>query len=286
MKIDRNVVAPGYFSLMHILLAEGRDFNEHDDESDKAPGVMIVSQAFRKHFLGTGEAIGREVHGWGLRFTVVGVAKDIKDRSLTETPQPYFYVPFRQVYREDMNLFFFVRTAGDPGQAIGPLRRNVREIDPNVAIFEAAPMVEHMAASWFAQKIAASMLSVLGVLALLLAAVGLYSVMSYSVTQRTHEIGVRMALGAQRSDVLALVLGRGMVLTATGLLVGAGLMLALTRTIPMMSDRAGTLLASVAADPLIYLAAAGFLAMIAALASYLPARRATKVDPMVALRYE
>jgi predicted permease len=291
MKIDRNVVAPGYFSLMHIPLVEGRDFTERDDESDKSLDVMIVSQAFQKRFLGTGEAIGRKVHGWGRWFTVVGVAKDIKDRSLTENPQPYFYVPFRQVYRQDMNLFVFVRTAGDPKQAIALLRRDVGEIDPNVIVFESVPMVEYMGASWFAQKIAASMLSVLGALALLLAALGLYSVMSYSVTQRTHEIGVRMALGAQRSDVLGLVLRRGMTMTIAGLGAGAALTLALTRAIPGISSNSsilggGALIGKGATDPLIYLAAAAFLASIAALATYIPARRATKVDPMVALRYE
>jgi predicted permease len=288
MKIYRNVVAPGYFNLMRIPLVEGRDFTEHDDESDKSPDVMIVSQTFQKRFLGTGNPIGRKVHGWGRWFTVVGVAKDSKYHSLTESSLPYFYVPFRQVYREDMNLAFYVRTAGDPNQAIAMMRRDAREIDPNVTIFGA----EYIGASWFAQKITASLLSVLGTLALLLAALGLYSVMSYSVAQRIHEIGVRMALGAQSGDVLALVLRRGMILTLAGLLVGAALALAFTRTIPMMSANSsilgggGVLLGGSAADPLIYLAAATFLAAVAALACYIPARRATMVDPMVALRYE
>jgi predicted permease len=292
MKIERNVVAPGYFSLLHIPLVEGRDFSEQDDETPKAQRVMIISEAFRKRFLPTGNAIGRKVQGWGIWFTVVGVVKDIKDRSLTESAQPYFYVPFRQVYREDMNLFVFVRTAGDPVQAIPLLRREVREIDPNVVIFEAIPMTEYIGASWFAQKIAASMLSILGALAMILAALGLYSVMSYSVTQRTREIGVRMALGAQRAEILALLLRRGMVLTSAGLLAGAGLMLLLSRTVPMMPANSsafassGSLLGRSGGESLIYLAAAAFLAFIAAVATYIPARRATRVDPMVALRYE
>ncbi|HLW55708.1 MAG TPA: ABC transporter permease [Candidatus Angelobacter sp.] len=290
MKIDRNVVAPGYFSLMHIPFLEGHDFTEQDDESKRAPAVMIVTETFRKRFLPTGTPIGRKVRGWGMWFTVIGVAKDIKDRALTENPKPYFYVPFRQVYREDMNLFFFVRTAGDPVQAIASLRRNVREIDPNVIIFDSVPMAEYMGASWFAQKIAASMLSILGGLALLLAALGLYSVMSYSVTQRTHEIGVRMALGAQRSDVLALVLRRGMALTVAGLMAGAGLTLVLSRSLPVtpasLFATGGARVGHAVAESLIYLSAAIFLAMIAALATYVPALRATKVDPLVALRYE
>ncbi len=292
MKIERNVVAPGYFSLMHIPLVEGRDFTEQDDGRPKAQPVMIISEAFRKRFLPTGDAIGRKVQGWGIWFTVVGVVKDIKDRSLTESAQPYFYVPFRQVYREDMNLFVFVRTAGDPVQAVPLLRREVREIDPNVIIFEAIPMTEYIGASWFAQKIAASMLSILGALAIVLAALGLYSVMSYSVTQRTREIGVRMALGAQRAEILALLLRRGMILTSAGLMAGAGLMLILSRTVPMMPASSsalassGSFLGRSGGESLIYLAAAMFLAGVAALATYIPARRATRVDPMVALRYE
>jgi predicted permease len=285
MKIDRNVVAPGYFSLMHIPLLEGRDFTEQDNESKEAAGVMIVSEAFRKHFLVDGNPIGRKVKGWGKWFTVIGVARDIKDRSLTESSKPYYYVPFRQVYREDMNLFFFVRTAGDPVQAIPLLRLNVRELDPNVIIFDSAPMADYMGASWFGQKIAASMLSVLGGMALLLAALGLYSVMSYSVNQRTHEIGVRMALGAQRLDVLSLVLRRGMGLTVIGLVAGSGLALALSRSLPAVVTNNMPPGRSVM-DPLIYIAAAAFLSLIAALATYVPARRATRVDPMVALRYE
>src|SRR5262249_50251773 len=147
MKIHRNVVAPGYFSLMHIPLLEGRDFTEKDDESKESASVMIVTEAFRKHFLGAGNPIGRKVKGLGIWFTVIGVAKDIKDRSVTESPRPSYYVPFRQVYREDMNLFFFVRTAGDPVQAISLLRRNVQEIDSNVIIFDSAPMTDYMGAS-------------------------------------------------------------------------------------------------------------------------------------------
>jgi hypothetical protein len=284
------VVAPGYFNLMHIPLLEGRDFTEQDDNNHHAD-VMIITPEFQRRFLGAESPLGRPVRGWGRWFTVVGVAKDIKDRSLTESPKPYFYVPFRQAYREDMNLFFLVRTAGNPNQAVGLLRTAVKNIDPNVIIFESVPMTDYMGASWFAQKVAASMLSILGALALLLAALGLYSVMSYSVTQRTHEIGVRMALGAQRADVLALVLRRGMALTAAGVAVGIGIALALASKIPGASPsslglgRAASL-SAVVNGALIYAAAAAFLAVIAALATYIPARRATKVDPMVALRYE
>jgi predicted permease len=290
MKIFRNVVSPGYFKLMRIPLLEGRDFTEQDDKNS-AP-VMIVNQTFVHRFFRDGNPIGRRVHGWGDWFTVVGEVKDSKYHYLTEGQTPYFYVPFRQVYRSDMALGFYVRTAGSLNDAAATVRREVRGIDPNVAVFDAVPLSEFIGASLYPQKIVASLLSVLGAIALLLASVGLYSVMAYSVTQRTHEIGVRMALGARPGDVLGLVVRQGMVLTLAGLLLGSGLTLFLSRYISAVSvagsamGSGGALLGVSATDPLIYLSAACFLAGVAALASYVPARRAASVDPMVALRYE
>lgn len=286
----RNVVAPGYFNLMRIPILQGRDFTEHDD--DKSASVMIVNESFVKRYFGDGLVIGRQVHGWGDWFTVVGVAKDSKYNFLTEPSLPYFYVPFRQIYRADMYLAFYIRTVGDPNQAVGTLQRVVRETDPNVTIFDVLPLSEYISASLYPQKIAANLLSVLGLMALLLAAIGLYSVMAYSVAQRTHEIGVRMALGAQRSNVLALVLRQAMSLTFAGLLAGGVVALVLSQKAsgisvggPVMGG-GGKLLAAGAADPLIYAGAALFLCVVALLASYLPARRATQVDPLVALRCE
>jgi putative ABC transport system permease protein len=290
MKIFRNVVSPGYFKLMRIPVLEGRDFTEQDDV--KSAPVMIVNQTFVHRFFGDGNPIGRRVHGWGDWFTVVGEVKDSKYHYLTEGPTPYFYVPFRQVYRADMALGFYVRTAGDLNGAVATVRREVRGIDPNVAVFDAIPLSEFIGASLYAQRVAASLLSVLGILALVLAALGLYSVMAYSVTQRTHELGVRMALGARPANVLGMVVGQGMSLTLAGLLVGVGLALAMARSVSSVSVAASAmgsnsaLLGGSATDPVIYLGAALFLSSIAALASYIPARRATKVDPMVALRYE
>ncbi len=290
MKIFRNVVAPGYFRLMRIPLLEGRDFTEHDDE--KSQPVMIVNQTFVRRFFDGHNAIGRRVHGWGDWFTVVGVVKDSKYHYLTEASVPYFYVPFRQVYRADMALGFYVRSAGSVNEAIAATRREVRGIDPNVAVFDAMPLAEFIAASLYPQRIAASLLSTLGVVSLLLAAIGLYSVMAYSVTQRTHEIGVRMALGARPADVLGMVVKNAMALTLAGLVAGIALALAVSRGFASVSvtgsamGSGGALLGVSATDPLIYLGAALFLSSIAMLASYVPARRATKVNPIVALRYE
>jgi predicted permease len=278
MKIYRNLVAPGYFNLMRIPLVEGRDFTDHDDETSLR--VMIVNQEFVRRFYAGRSPVGRKVRGWGQWFTVVGIARDSKYHSLTESPAPFFYIPIRQVFRPEMGLAFHVRASLAPDQAIGLLRREARAIDPNVALFDAMPMSEHVAASLYGQKIAATLLAVLGAMALLLASIGLYGVMSYSMTQRTHEIGIRMALGAQPRDVLRMVVIEGMTVTALGLLAGAAAAFALAR----LASR--TLILVSPSDPLTYAAVAAFLLAVALLACWLPARRAMRVDPLIALRYQ
>jgi len=278
MKIYRSVVSPGYFRLMRIPLLEGRDLTEHDDES--AAPVLVVNQSFVRRFFAGRNPLGQRVHGWGEWFTVVGVVKDSKYINLTEAPRPYFYVAFRQVYRADMGLAVYIRTAGEPSAAAALMRRVVRGMDPNVTVIDALPLAEHVVETLYAEKIAANLLSVLGTLALLLAALGLYSVMAYAVTQRTHEIGIRMALGAKRKDVMKLIVGQGLALTLVGL--GAGLVGALALTRLLTSFLYGT----TTTDPTTFVGVSVLLASVALLASYIPARRATKVDPMVALRYE
>jgi len=276
MKIERNVVAPGYFDMLRIPLAEGRDFTDHDDE--KSVPVMIVSQAFVRRFFGSRYPIGQHVHGWGRWFNVVGVAKDSKYETLGEATKPYFYVPFRQVYREDMGIRLYARTAGDPLQAVEPVRRAVRSLDPDAGVFDSMPMAENINAALFTEKLAATMLSVLGVVALLLAALGLYGVMAYAVAERRHEIGIRIALGARPGDVVRMVVKQGMELTLIGLAVGMVAALAVTRVV------AAALVEVSATDPLVFAGALLFLAAVAALASYLPARLAAGIDPNQALR--
>ena len=278
MKIYRSVVSPGYFRLMRIPLLAGRDFTEQDDEN-RTP-VMIVNQTFVKRFFGGRDPIGRKVHGWGEWFTVVGEVKDSKYINLTEAQLAYFYVPFRQVYRADMGLAFYIRTKTEPREAIATMRHEVRSSDPNVAMIDAMPLAEHIVETLYAEKVAAYLLSTLGGLALLLAAVGLYSVMAYSVTQRIHEIGIRMALGAEPAHVLKLVVSHGLTLTLIG--IGAGLLAALASTRLLASFLYGT----TTTDPTTFIAVPALLASVALLASYIPACRATKVDPMEALRYE
>ena len=290
MNIFRNVISPGYLPLMRIPMVEGRNFTEQDNEN--AAPVMIVSEAFARRFFAGRSPIGHMIHGWGSWFRVVGIAKDSKYHYLSETSPPYFYVPFRQVYREDMNLAFYVRARGNPDWLLSTLRTQTRAIDPNVTVFDAAPLKEFIGASLYPQKVAASLMAVMGGLALLLAAVGLYSAMAYSVAQRTQEIGVRMALGAHPSGVLRMVIGQGLALTAVGLVVGAALAVAMARVVASVSftnsamGATSKVLQGSATDPLIYVAAIAFLCCVAALAAYFPARRAASVEPMEALRAE
>jgi len=278
MKIYRSLVSPGYFGLMKIPILEGRDFNMRDDIT--APPVMIVNQEFVRRYIATGIAVGRLVRGWGKWFRIVGVVQNSKIYRLTEAPQPYFYVPMRQIYRPEMGLVFYVRASSSISSAITALQRQAQAVDPAVPVFDVTSLNDIIAASLFTQRISASLLGVLGNVALLLAAVGLYGVMAYSVAQRTNEIGIRMALGALSRDVLRLVLGQAAKLAMMGVVVGTAVALALTR---LMS----TLLFGVSAtDPTTFAGVALLLVVVALAASYVPVRRAMKLDPVVALRYE
>jgi len=278
MKIYRDLVSPGYFETMKIPLVEGRDFDLRDDATSLK--VMIVNQEFVRRFLANRSVIGRKVHGWGEWFTIVGVAKDSKYHRVTESPQPYFYIPIRQVFRPEYGLTFDVRTGGSVNEAIAALRREATAIDPALTIFDAEPMTEYVAASLFGAKIAASLLSVLSGLGLLLAAIGLYSVMAYAVAQRTGEIGIRVTLGAQPRDIMRLVIRQGLAFAAAGLVVGSLAAAALARVVAAMLVGVGP------ADPQVYAAAAAFTALVTLASAAIPAWRALRVDPAVALRWQ
>jgi predicted permease len=281
MKIYRTVVAPGYFDLMKIPLLEGRDFNLQDDKShDPMQPVMIVNQEFVRRFVPTGAAIGRKVRGWGSWFTIVGVVRDIKYFHITESPIPYFYVPARQIYRPEDGGTFYVRTRGSVEQAIVALRREAQAIDPAVPVFNTISLKESIAGSLFGQKIAATLLSVLAGSALLLATIGVYGVMAYSVAQRTNEIGIRMALGARPADIVRMVARDGLVFALAGLAVGFIVAIGLTRLVAAMLVHVSP------SDPTIYACVGVFTILMALAATAIPARRAMRVDPMVALRFE
>jgi predicted permease len=278
MKIYRDLVSPGYFATMKIPLVEGRDFDLRDDATSLK--VMIVNQEFVRRFLANRSVIGRKVHGWGKWFTIVGVAKDSKYHRVTESPQPYFYIPIRQVFRPEYGLTFNVRTSGPVNEAIAALRREATAIDPQLTIFDAEPMTEYVAASLFGAKIAANLLSVLSGLGLLLAAIGLYSVMAYAVAQRTCEIGIRVTLGAQPRDIMRFVIRQGLVFAAAGLVVGSLAAAALARVVAAMLVGVGP------ADAQVYAVAAAFTALVTLASAAVPAWRALRVDPVVALRWQ
>ena len=278
VKVHRTSVAPGYFSLLKIPLLEGRDFSENDNR--QTDPVMIVDQAFARRFYGGGSPVGRRVRVWKRWVTVVGLVRDSKYFSFTEVSRPHFYLPFRQSYQLGQHLLFFVRTKGDPDAAISTMRREAAAIDPNAASFTAAPLAEYNALLLLLLKLAAGLLAELAAVAFLLAAVGLYGVMSYAVSQRTQELGIRMALGAKPRQVLGIVVRQGMLLTAGGVAIGLALALSSMRLL------ASFLIGVSPFDPLTFAAASLFLAAVAALASFLPAHRATRVDPFTALRSE
>jgi predicted permease len=278
MKIYRDLISPGYFASMKIPLLEGRDFDWRDDGTSQK--VMIVNQEFVRRFLPNRIVIGTKVHGWGEWLTIVGIARDSKYHRVTENPQPYFYIPVRQIFRPEYGLTFHVRTSGSVNEAIQWLRSEAAAIDPALTIFDAEPMTEYIAASLFGAKIAATLLSVLSGVGLLLAAMGLYGVLAYSVAQRTQEIGLRMALGAAPAEILRLVVRQGLQLTLIGVAVGTAIALVLGRYI------ASLLYAVKAADPWTFIVVWLVLTAVALLACAIPVRRATRIDPMVALRYE
>jgi predicted permease len=280
--VDRNLVSPGFYKTLNVRMLSGRDFGPQDD-ARSAP-VAIVSQSFAQHYFGGRDPVGQKINGCGVEVTIVGVSSEVKYYSFTQPLRPMIVVPLQQRYTPihdyDRGLGVFIRTTGDPNQALPILRRAVASLDPAVGVYNAMAFEDYMGASVFPQRIAANLLTVLGCIALLLAAVGLYSVMAYSVSQRTHEIGIRMALGGQRSRVLGLVLKKGLALAFVGLTAGVVAALSVSQVAASM------LLGVSATDPAIFAGASVFLLAIALVASLLPARRATKVDPMIALHCE
>ena len=277
MMIHRATVAPGYFNVLGIRLLDGRDFTERDEA--EAPMVIIVNETFANRFFQGRNPIGRKVHCEGNEATVVGLVKDSKYHTPIEGPTPFFYIPFDQWFAPGLNFSVFVKSAADPLLLTSVLRQEALALNQD-AVFSTRLLSNATTASLFAQHVAASLLGVVSGISLLLAAIGLYSVMSYAVSQRTREIGIRMALGAKPGDVLALVLREGVLLTVPGLVAGGLIALAAARVV------SGMLVNISPSDPLTFASAAVFLELVASLASYVPALRATRVDPVIALQNE
>jgi len=274
-----NVVGPNYFKTMETPLVRGRDFSDADRKG--ATGVVVLNETLAAMLWPGQDALGKRVSVSGPDgsfLEVVGVARDGKYRSLGEAPHPYIYQPVLQSYDPKMTLI--VRTTGEPQSVAAAVREQIRGLDANLPVADVSTLRDQVDLSLFPSRVAAWTLGSFGLLALLLAAIGIFGVVSYSVAERTREIGVRMALGAKQKDVLRLVLGEGLAMIAVG--IAAGLLLAFGSTRVL----AGFLYGVGATDPLTFLGVPLLLGFVALVASYLPARRAVKVDPLVALRYE
>jgi predicted permease len=272
--VEYNEVGPDYFVTMGIPVMSGREFTRADDEN--AALVAVVNETMAAQYWRGRNPIGERVQVKGRWMQVVGIAKDSKYESVRETPKPFFYVPLRQNFSRGVGLY--IRTPLSAQTMASALVREVHSIDPNLALYEVITLQEQLDRSTSAQLVALTLVSVLGGLALLLAAIGLYGVMSYAVSQSTRELGLRMALGAGASHLWRLVLSRGSALTAGGVLLGAVVALGLTR---LMQN----LLYNVSPrDPLAFGAALAVMTIGSLAACFLPAWRATRTDPARALR--
>ncbi|MFY9609357.1 MAG: ABC transporter permease [Blastocatellia bacterium] len=274
-----STIAHDYFETMDTAIVQGRAFTEHDNE--RAPRVVIVNEAMARHYwpnespLGKRLRLGNEQNSW---MEVIGVAQDGKYITLGEPPTDYLFIPLWQNY--DGRMTMVVRTTGDPEGVAAVIREEVKSLDEQLPVYGVRTAPQYLDRVLSLPKSIATLVSIFGLLALVLAAVGLYGVMGYVVAQRRKEIGIRMALGADTGNVRRMVLRQGMTLVVIGLASGTAIALALA---PLM---ASLLYGVSAADPATFAVIAGVLASVALLACYIPARRAMKVDPMVALRHE
>jgi putative ABC transport system permease protein len=274
---------PGYFKALGTPIVQGREFTEQDQE--KSEQVAIVNETFVRRLMpelqSPAEAVGKRFSfsaPEGPFRRIVGVAVGGKYFNIAEDPRPFIWTPLTQDYQSSGILT--VRTKGNPDALFGPVRGQVQSLDPNLPLFDVKTLIEHMKFALFPAKVAATVLGVFGLVALLLSAVGVYGITSYAVAQRTHEIGIRLALGAQLGDVLRLVLSHGLKLTIIGAAIGLFGAYLVTRAITSV------LYGVSATDPLTFGGVSVLLVGVALIASYVPARRATKVEPLVALRNE
>src|SRR5216684_2148702 len=278
METQVAIITPNYFQTMQIPIVKGRDFTLQDMKNSQR--VVIVSEAFVNHYWPNQEALGKQLnsdltHEW---FTVVGVARDSKVNGLNEKPTPFLYLPQYQVYKATMIII--ARTTGDPLAFGKTVEKTIHELNADLVVFDVTTLELREQFASFGQRVAGTFVGAFGLLALVLAAVGIYGVTAYTTRQRTHEIGVRMALGASKEDVLRLVLGHGLLLTLAGVGLGLAASFALTRYLGSM------LLGVTSTDALTFSSVAILLCAVALFACFIPARRAMRLDPMVALRYE
>jgi putative ABC transport system permease protein len=276
------IISPGYFDTMGIPLLRGRPLTEQDTETTQ--NVVVISETMARRYWPGEEVVGKRIAVGKVRkpedwIQIVGVVKDVRQFELTADPKPQMYLPYRQFGFFDAQDLV-VKTDVDSASLAATVRKAVWEIDKDQPVSNIRTMEEILADSIARQRFSMLLLAIFAGVALVLAGVGIYGIMSYSVAQRTHEIGIRMALGAQTGAVLKLAVGYGMKLVVAGLVIGLIAAFALTRVM-------ATLLFGVTAtDPTTFTLISLLLIAVAVLASYVPARRATKVNPIIALRYE
>jgi predicted permease len=276
MDIANTNVGPNYLRTMQIPVIEGREFTAEDKEGSQA--VAVVNQEFVRRYWPGQDAIGKKLSADGLTFTVIGVARDCDYNNLHEAKEPFFYVPIYQDYARGPVIH--MRVAGDPLTYTATLEKAIHELNADMPVLDESTLATRVQVASTGSRIAGTFVGAFGVLALVLAAIGIYGVIAYTTRERTHEIGIRLALGAQRRDVLRLVLLQGMQLTIAGLVMGVALALMLTRFLQKI------LFGVTATDVITYAGVAALLAIVALAACWIPAWRAMRVDPMVALRYQ
>jgi predicted permease len=280
INVNVNIVSPNFFRTLQIPLVRGRDFDERDKKETE--NVAIINEAMANKFWSGKEPIGRKVKIGGGEITIIGVAKDAKLISLRENPKPLLVAPLAQRMGDGglSALTLMVRAKGNPTEILTSIERETARLDKSVSVFNIKALNENFNRRLTIQRFASALLSLFTLLAITLAVIGIYGVIAYSVSQRTHEIGIRMALGAERSHILSMFLRRGIIPILIGIAVGIAAAIALTRVISnLLFDVSAT-------DTFTFLVSALALFFVAMFACYLPARRATKVDPMIALRHE
>jgi len=277
--INYSTVGARYFETMSIPVRAGREYNDTDTAT--SPRTIVINEAMARRYWPGGNAVGKIVRFGPNANEVIGIVADSKYSSINERPLPQLFIPMAR--SETSTLRLFVRTSGDPSPLVAEVRNAIRALDPALPVYDARTLSEHMQIAVFAQRMAANLLGAMGVLALVLAAIGLYGVMAYAVSQRTQELGIRLALGASPSSLLNMIVGQGMKLTIVGLVIGLSLALAAFGSIGAVR----TLLPGISPlDPMTFIAVPALLAVIAFLATWVPARRAGRVDPLVALRVD
>ena len=278
MEIDWARVGPNYFRTLRTPLVEGRDFTAQDDANSQP--VAIVNEEFAARYWPGQDAIGKRIKLYDRWLTVVGVARNAKYRRLIYGAEPCFFVSWYQDYPPFDALIVHTRVSGDPMAFAPTVEKTIHELNPDLPVFDVTTVRSSMQLGSLFERIAVTFAGSFGLLALALATIGVYGVVAYATRQRTHEIGIRMALGAERADILRLVLGQGLRRTFMGLAVGLAVALAATRLLRTQ------LFGVTSSDALTYGGVAGVLLIVALIATFIPARRATKVEPNVALRCE